>query len=401
MRYLIIFFCVLGWSGEVWGQNCPVGQAVSKGASCAMSDFTIGGPVNDNNAVTMCQQPSGCYATSPTITYTQVPMSSLAAYMVTKVSDVTRMWAGDNPANWAANEWLNVWNKPQGIPPISGISTISDIGVVGASRTGSLTTLTDAVGISGLAKNDQIGSLGSGAWGGTFTVDRVSGAQGPSQGIEIDVANDGSVGDVYPIAMHPPDLTVGLWDACGGHGSSFGGAGGTNNCSVAIGVTTNVQKWRKGIVFDATALDSTADLAIGKQIAMEMYGGQAIRWLNNINGVVSEMWGDGGGLNLYCNNQVLPASSATTLSICTNYSGGSGEIDFFNAQNNGGGLNFYQKTGASAAALLLSLTTSGGLVAGQFTANEYVSGSAAGVSCTAGTMSITTMVVTGGIVTHC
>ena len=59
---------------------CPVGTTLPAGTACSTSDYTVGPAVKGTDAVSMCQQAGGCFANSPTVTYTQQPMSALAAY---------------------------------------------------------------------------------------------------------------------------------------------------------------------------------------------------------------------------------------------------------------------------------------------------------------------------------
>src|SRR6185437_5044828 len=64
-------------------------------------------------------------------------------------------------------------------------------------------------------------------------------------------------------------------------------------------------------------------------------------------------------VTINCNSQTLPSSNNTTMAVCDNFSNGSGEANFFNTQNNGGGFDWRQKTGSAAATLLASLTLGG------------------------------------------
>jgi hypothetical protein len=54
-----------------------------------------------------------------------------------------------------------------------------------------------------------------------------------------------------------------------------------------------------------------------------------------------------------------PTSQATSFLIGDNFSGGAGEVNFWNTQNNAGGFSFYQKTGASVATLVAIINGSG------------------------------------------
>jgi hypothetical protein len=99
--------------------------------------------------------------------------------------------------------------------------------------------------------------------------------------------------------------------------------------------------------------------------------------LLNVNNSVS----GGTGYHYIGANQggaVYPITLATTLALGSNFTGGAGELTFFNCFTGAtDSFRFYQQTGASAATLLMDMTPSGVSVAGDIYSGGTFHGSAA------------------------
>jgi hypothetical protein len=257
-------------------------------------------------------------------------------------------------------DWVNsFWPNTTLVTQLMASNISGGYGFIGASKT-SNNANNDAIAVAGFASNDNVSAVPPvGAWGGYFEADRANGVNTPTVGAEIDVGNNGSIVDVNPFAMHPSALNVPLWMGCGGAG--FNGVGGSQPCSLAIGVVPNTLPFRRGIAFQSDALDPSVG-AGGRGMAMELAAGQSIKWsLNNSDHVAFEMWGSSAGLGAVCNSQTAPLSNPTTLSLCTNFSGGGGEVDIFNSQNNAEGFTFYQKTSSSTYRKIVTIPGTGGI----------------------------------------
>jgi hypothetical protein len=268
-------------------------------------------------------------------------------------------------------DWVNTfWPNTTPVAQLMASNISGGYGIIGAAQTSSNVNA-DAIAMAGFAYNNNISAVPPvGAWGGYFEADRASGINTPTQGVEIDVGNNGGVVDVNPYAMHPNALNVPLWIGCGGAG--FNGLGGSYPCSLAIGVVPNTQPYRRGIVLEQNALDPSVG-AGGNGLALELAAGQSIKWTpNNSDTVSSEVWGGASGLNILCDSQSLPISGGTKLSICTNLSGFAGEINIINASDNGGGVNFLQKTGGNSIATLATADLQGLWIGGPALATTAV-----------------------------
>lgn len=85
----------------------------------------------------------------------------------------------------------------------------------------------------------------------------------------------------------------------------------------------------------------------GANLAKFSVNGNIVTINETVNGI----------LTVSCNSTTFPASNLTTFNVCSNHSGGNGEVDFFNSQNAGGGFRLYQKTGTSTATQIAEMTT--------------------------------------------
>lgn len=99
------------------------------------------------------------------------------------------------------------------------------------------------------------------------------------------------------------------------------------------------------------------------------------------------------------NLQTYPTSSFG-FALANNFSGGSAEVDFFNVDNGAPeSFRFYQKTGASAATLLLSLSTAAAVFSENVGAGGAITGTQAGFQATATGQPMLVMRSTGGAAT--
>lgn len=201
--------------------------------------------------------------------------------------------APESPSDWVNTFWPSITQNNQ----LVSISPIGLGGIVGATRSGDFPQATGgSIGVSALAyANDTTANLNP-AWAAYVEANRASGAH-QAIGIEIDVGNNGTVTNITPRNFFlGTGLTAGLWDVCGGAG--FNGAGGSNSCTVALGIGQNTKTWQKGIVFSYQGLDP-ANGNGGAGISQEMYIGQSLRWLDGSDVLKGEIWGTASGLTLF------------------------------------------------------------------------------------------------------
>ena len=142
------------------------------------------------------------------------------------------------------------------------------------------------IGVSAFSYNDYVGG-DTGAWGMYSTNVRNAGANGPTQGMEIDVANQGDLRQIYPNYLSPTGLTAGLWVGVGGEITNEEGDT-TNTASCAMGIIRNDAKNRssvnfdKGIVFGSTAIAGTTGTS-GSGTAIAFGSCHFMNWYNNDN----------------------------------------------------------------------------------------------------------------------
>jgi hypothetical protein len=148
----------------------------------------------------------------------------------------------------------------------------------------------------------------SGSQSGTHT-GTVSLAGAITLGAQLDLNNKGPVADVTPFSGIIGASTTSLLCTPGAYSALSG-----NNVSAGIIIGAGQGKYRRGIVFQSTALDTTVGQA-GQGVAIEMARAQSIRWQNSTPGIDVEMWGTASGqLNI---NSGTPASVGSVLSMNT------------------------------------------------------------------------------------
>lgn len=116
------------------------------------------------------------------------------------------------------------------------------------------------------------------------------------------------------------------------------------NCTVA-GVTDNA----------ATPNGGSGNCTTAAGITTGCYYAGGMNITGNVNLSAGTLRLNGAPFYQTCNIATLPTSANTTWYFCANYSASSGEVNFFNVQNNANGFDWYQKTGAGTAVQLASL----------------------------------------------
>lgn len=225
---------------------------------------------------------------------------------------------GNSEGNNTTKDWVeNLRPFTTDIAQTATISTIGQIGALFATRTsdssGSGSQGAQALSIFAVNDNTSVNNQSTyGAYVENHLFLNVT--NGVSLGIEIDPVNRRGVTDITPTAMHPAGLIVGLWLAGGGGGQYTG----LFDNSAAIGITNNSSAWRKGIVFDSTALTTSVGGG-GDGVAMEMARNQSIRWLNSTPATDAEIWANAFGLNISGNIFNQSNTSSTPQLTLSNY----------------------------------------------------------------------------------
>ena len=170
----------------------------------------------------------------------------------------------------------------------AGIGTFS----AARSSTGAGTAGDASIGVAGFAYNDYAAGA-AGAWALYGTSLRKAGTNGATHGIEVDIANAGSLVQLYPSAMFLAGQTHGAWICSGGESTATAGLVGT--ASLAIGIISNdpakIARFDKGIVFENKSIAGT-DGVTGNGIAIAFAARHQQLWFNNSNQVVAELVGN-------------------------------------------------------------------------------------------------------------
>ncbi|MCA8087496.1 hypothetical protein [Burkholderia cenocepacia] len=171
----------------------------------------------------------------------------------------------------------------ESIAEIAVLSTIGQIGIIGASRTSDFGVAGSqgCIGISGYANNNNTTAVQTG-YGGYIEARRQIGA-GITQGLEIDIVNMGDTGIVYPGNVYPGNnMTSALWLASGGE------VVGAQGASLAIGIIANGNNFDKGIVIQTGAVQVNS----GEAVAVALGFQNGIVWYDGSTNKVARIRND-------------------------------------------------------------------------------------------------------------
>lgn len=198
----------------------------------------------------------------------------------------------------APTAWLEQLRPfTESIAEFAVLSTIGQIGIIGASRTSDfgMAGSQGCIGVSGYANNNNTSALQTG-YGGYFEARRQVGA-GITQAVEIDIVNFGSVGVVYPGNVYAPDLTSCLWLASGGD------IAGAQGASLALGIIANGAPFDKGIVIQKGAVTPY----FGEAVAIALGSQNGIVWYDNTTNKIARIRCDATGPSIgqiFANNRL-------------------------------------------------------------------------------------------------
>jgi hypothetical protein len=151
----------------------------------------------------------------------------------------------------------------------------------------------------------------------------------------------------------------------------------------------------KGFEFDPTAGTMLYSAQTSGNILATASGNVTVA----ASGLVT-LAGAGGGLAL--NNNLGGVTPAGNTVIGWNLSGGQQEMSLINGLSSSAkSFIFYQYNGSSDVPILTLFPTGNASFGGTVNASGFLASNTAGVACSAGAVSLSTLVVTGGIVTHC
>jgi hypothetical protein len=231
--------------------------------------------------------------------------------------------AGSSDVPQTTKDWLETLiANTVALAQLASVNAIGGLGVVGASRTSDYRTWAGAAsggaeGIVGIGWNDDTGAGTPIAVGADIRGLRKTGVNGITAGAQIAAANNGSTVDITPSGGVVSGSTMGLLLTNGP-----GPTGYTNPISahIVLGTGTGTEVARKGIISLQTALD-TALGSGGGGIALEMYRGQSVRWLNSGGTADAEMWSDASGLHLMNGNVIKGHTAALAINASSTIAG--------------------------------------------------------------------------------
>lgn len=230
------------------------------------------------------------------------------------VDRMNRVFIGTPAASIANGGTSNDILSSTGLPTSPGwLDTLVGVPVVGVSQLAVGSTF-GGLAITGYCRTSDyeaaFGTASQGCEGGTFFTynndtmggalgvasynfaARASGVAGVTAATQIDINNKGSVVDLTPTGTITGGVNIGSLITSGAF-ASLSNANATAAVVISAGRTSG-PTFRKGILFMSTCCDTSIGLG-GNGIAMDLYQGQSIRWLNASNVSVAEMWGNSGG----------------------------------------------------------------------------------------------------------
>jgi hypothetical protein len=183
----------------------------------------------------------------------------------TAINNIQWGWVGNGSSLLAVNSW--------GAFAITGYTVASN-----AARSGNPyppSASSAAIGVSGMALNDYA-TTPFATWAGYFETLRSVTGVGTAIAVEIDAGNVGTIIDMDPFTAFQGTGGWTLGHAVGCGGSAIGVT--YTNCSAGIAIAANGAKWRKGITFMSSGLDTSQGFG-GGGIALSMGTGQDLQWL--------------------------------------------------------------------------------------------------------------------------
>ena len=255
--------------------------------------------------------------------------------------DVLRVGEATVTSGTTANtpkDWVEALRTPSvSIATIAGVSPLSYVGVLGASRTSDHNSGMGSIGLYGLANNDDTVHA-QGAWAHYAEAYRQAGVSGQTFAQELDMINLGSVVPQTPYNIIPAGVNVVSWLACGGAVS------GAQPCSSALTVLNNGTTFDKGIVFEYNSLTSET----GEAIALA--NGYKVAWHLTSGALGEYITGDNSG------DIILDHASGSGVLIGYDTSFG-GRLDIGSASSaNTSTLNFHTSGYANAYDAKISAT---------------------------------------------
>lgn len=290
---------------------------------------------------------------------------------------------------------------------LAAISSIGGLAVLGAARTSDFRSWAGSAsggsqGVTGFGWNDDVTPATTPiAVGAEFRGFRKAAVAGITLGAQISAANQGSTVDSTTAAPIVSGTTAALLLTNGP-----GPSGYANPISAGLIFGADTSYMRKGIVFDAVALDPALGGG-GAGIAIEVARSQSVRWLNSGGTVDAEMWGDSNGFTVAADvraganlaNYITLTGSASTQPVLS-VNGSGADLDLM-IQAKGVGTVISRKTDAavssvSIAAQLRHSLSSGTAAAGMGVGQNFVIVNASSINKIVATQeAITTGVVNG------
>lgn len=269
--------------------------------------------------------------------------------------------APESPADWLQTLVAGTTQNAQFV----SLNTLGLIGIIGGSRSSDWPAAgPSSIGGAFYAENDNVANPGP-AWAAYAEAHRESGVTGLlTTALELDTMNNGSTVDITPSNFFPAGATTTL-------SLGSGASAGVNPVTAAIAILNNGTKFRKGIIFKDSALDTALGTGTAG-VAIEMARNQSIRWLNSSDVMEAEIWGNASGLNI-ASPVALSGAASTAITTTVTGSGSAatfvgtnstntrtttvGNLDGFNGgiNVNSGNLNL-QRAGASNVSLTSAQT---------------------------------------------
>lgn len=205
--------------------------------------------------------------------------------------------APPSPKDWLENTIAATVQNAQ----LASVNSLGLIGIAGGSRTSDYriwggSSSFGTIGVAGYGVNDDAGANNATAWAGYFEAQRTT-TSGTAWGLETGVGNFGDLVVTDPYNLFPLGYHASLVVESGIGRPASWDTRTPVTAAEGIRIVNNGAKFYKGILYGATALDTSLGNG-GGGIAIEMASGQEFRWLSAAATPAVELWGNTGGVQI-------------------------------------------------------------------------------------------------------
>ncbi|MGY2732402.1 hypothetical protein [Sphingomonas sp. UYP23] len=307
----------------------------------------------------------------------------------------------------ASTNWLKTYAYGDNGAAVVGLNTGSGAGVTGAARTS--TAAPGAIGLGGVFFGLADGTsttANNDAWGSYHECRAYPSSTGFCEGAEIDATNfRATTAETFPYTPFQAGSVGGLRIASGGNcaastGLCYNPATGAYDLEArdsdhALLVTTNSKRFKYAFGIGCGAVGTTDCAGNGSGDAFRLYGGLNFRWFAPGNTSLF-------ALGVAPSTSLVGAMTWSNSGLGLQNAAGANLLQFYPGATDVNGITMRSGAAGSSPTIAAQGTdTNVGLNLGTKGAGTLTVNGVSAVSCAAGSVTLASLVVTNGLVTHC